>query len=298
MRNHLSIDYSAIGQRLRAYRIGASLKAEDLAKHLGISRAAVYRLENGEIVKIEVLEKLSKLLNVSIASLFGTDVEYYPTASGFFERMRQLEEKSSRINAHFDPFSILLTSPDYNRLLETMLIESHAKDRLNAKEQAEIHQIISNLAERKKRHKDMSAQIQVCSLIGVQQIERFLHLGLVGKFNIQESKRIERVLSARKEILYLIEQIEEQDSLNQVAVVNTTLPHQTFEILYRQNEPFSLAISPFRLGEFPNVTSGIASVTSAPDAIHLYENMFAKLWDEGAKKGQAIDILRNILERY
>lgn len=298
MKNHLSIDYHAIGKRLRAYRIGASLRAEDLAKHLGISRAAVYRLENGEIVKIEVLERLSKLLNVSISSLFGIEVEYYPTASGFFERMRQLEEESSRINAHFDPFSILLTSPDYDRALELMLTESYSKEQPDKKARQGIQQVISNLAERKKRHREMTPKIQVRSLIGVQQIERFLHLGLVGTFDIQVSKKMERVLSARREILHLIEQIEDQSNLNQIAVVNTALPNQTFEILYKENGPFSLAVSPFRLGEFPNINTGIASVTSAPDAIHLYEKMFEKLWDKGAKGSQAIDILRRILERY
>lgn len=298
MRNHLSIDYHAIGQRLRAYRIGASLKAEDLAKHLGISRAAVYRLENGEIVKIDVLERLSNLLNVSISSLFGTDVEYYATAGGFFERMRQLEEKSSRINAHFDPFSVLLTSPDYNRSLEIMLNESYSAQESDKNARQEIQQILANLAERKKRHKFITPKVEVCSLIGVQQIERFLHLGLVGTFDIQISKKMERVLSARKEILYLIEQIEEQDGLNQIAVINATLPNQTFEILYQDDEPFSLAISPFRLGEFPNINTGIASVTSAPDAIHLYERMFEQLWDKGAKGAGAIDILRKILDRY
>jgi transcriptional regulator with XRE-family HTH domain len=33
-----SIDYVAIGERLKAYRIGASLQAEDVAEQLGVSR--------------------------------------------------------------------------------------------------------------------------------------------------------------------------------------------------------------------------------------------------------------------
>ena len=108
-----SIDYCAIGQRLRAYRIAASLRAEDVAESLKISRAAVYRLEKGEIVKIETLERLASLLDTSFASLLGIDTEYYSSGDGFFERMRQLEEQSTHIYSHFDPFSFLLTSPDY-----------------------------------------------------------------------------------------------------------------------------------------------------------------------------------------
>ncbi|WP_286146160.1 helix-turn-helix domain-containing protein [Shigella sp. FC1967] len=78
------IDYQAIGYRLRAYRIASSLKAEDVAESLGISRAAVYRLEKGEIVKIETLDNLARLLNTSLTSLLGINTEYYSSANGFF----------------------------------------------------------------------------------------------------------------------------------------------------------------------------------------------------------------------
>jgi transcriptional regulator with XRE-family HTH domain len=53
-----SIDYVAIGERLKAYRIGASLQAEDVAEQLGVSRAVIYRIERGDIVKIETLDRL------------------------------------------------------------------------------------------------------------------------------------------------------------------------------------------------------------------------------------------------
>ncbi|SPY99621.1 transcriptional regulator [Proteus mirabilis] len=78
------IDYLSIGHRLRAYRIASSLKAEDVAESLGISRAAVYRLEKGEIVKIETLDNLARLLNTSLSSLLGINTEYYSSANGFF----------------------------------------------------------------------------------------------------------------------------------------------------------------------------------------------------------------------
>lgn len=101
------IDYLSIGHRLRAYRIASSLKAEDVAESLGISRAAVYRLEKGEIVKIETLDNLARLLNTSLSSLLGINTEYYSSANGFFERMRQLETQSSHIYTPIsNPFPI------------------------------------------------------------------------------------------------------------------------------------------------------------------------------------------------
>lgn len=295
MNTHLSIDYLSIGQRLRAYRIGASLRAEDVAKHLNISRAAVYRLEQGGLVKIDVLEKLSQLLDVSISSLLGVEVEYYATAHGFFERLRQLEHNATKIKAHFDPFSFLLTSPDYLDALETMLLESSDNEQPNSER---IQQTLTILAERKKAYSQQKEKAQIYSLIGIPQIEKFLHLGLIGNLNIQPSKKFERVLSARKEIVCLIEQLEEQNNLNQVAVVNQALPNQTFQIMYKNRTPFSLTMSPFRLGELPNIDIGIASVTSTPEAIKLYEDVFDKLWERGAKGAKGIDALKTLLDKY
>ncbi|MCF5167302.1 transcriptional regulator, partial [Pseudomonas congelans] len=40
-----------------------------------MSRAAVYRLELGKIVKLETLDRLAQLLKVSLTSLLGSDTE-------------------------------------------------------------------------------------------------------------------------------------------------------------------------------------------------------------------------------
>ncbi|MCZ7658161.1 MAG: helix-turn-helix domain-containing protein [Xanthobacteraceae bacterium] len=46
--------------------MGRGLSADDIAERIGVSRAAVYRLEKGELVKIETIEKLAELLDVSL----------------------------------------------------------------------------------------------------------------------------------------------------------------------------------------------------------------------------------------
>lgn len=117
-------NFRAIGERLRAYRLAAELRSEDVAERLDISRAAIYKLERGEIVKIDTLERLAALLGVSLANLLGVEVEYHDSAVSYFERMRQLEGRSERIVAHFDPISFLLTSSDYDVWLRHMLEES------------------------------------------------------------------------------------------------------------------------------------------------------------------------------
>lgn len=92
-----SIRVSDIGARLHAYRIGRGMSPEELAERLGISRAALYRAEKGEIFKIETLTRITNVLGVSLQSLLGIGMEYVDTAVAFFERMRQLEEESEQI---------------------------------------------------------------------------------------------------------------------------------------------------------------------------------------------------------
>ena len=286
-----SIDYCAIGQRLRAYRIAASLRAEEVAESLKISRAAVYRLEKGEIVKIETLERLASLLDTSFASLLGIDTEYYSSGDGFFERMRQLEEQSTHIYSHFDPFSFLLTSPNYLSHLAMMLKESS--------ESNEAHKYATSLSILNDRKTQFyQSAPKVINLISLRNIERFLHIGLVGNLTISPGKKSERMLLARKEVYHLIELIENQAYAPTIAITQQAIPSIAFQIFYQHDNALSLAMSPFRLGELPNVTTGIASITSSEDAIRRYRHLFDKLWQDSAKDQQAIKLLKATLDKF
>lgn len=286
-----SIDYCAIGQRLRAYRIAASLRAEDVAESLRISRAAVYRLEKGEIVKIETLERLANLLQTSLASLLGIDTEYYSSGEGFFERMRQLEEQSTHIYSHFDPFSFLLTSPNYLSHLTMMLGESS--------QTLDLQKYATTLSILKDRKTQFYQSVpKVINLISLRNVERFLHIGLVGNLNLSPGRKSERMLLAREEVYHLIALLEQQSYAPTIAITQHAIPSITFQIFYQNDNPISLAISPFRLGELPNVTTGIASITSSYDAIKRHRLLFDKLWQDSAKDQQAIDLLKATLEKF
>ena len=289
--NNSMIDYVAIGQRLRAYRIAASLKAEDVAEKLKISRAAVYRLEKGELIKVEILDRLASLLETSLTSLLGVDTEYYSSGEGFFERMRQLEQQASHIYSHFDPFSFLLTSDDYLDHLANMLAEANLPQDNN-----KIRATLAILKERKQNY--LQYFPDVINLIGLQHIERFLDLGLVGKLNISTEQRKQRCKLARQEISHLINLFEEHEEQLQIGVSQASIPSLTFQIFYQKQQPLALAMSPFRLGELPNVTTGIASITASKEAIKRHQYLFDHLWQNSAKGKQAIDLLKKTLMRY
>ena len=76
--------YDEIGNRLKAYRLGSGLSADEIANQLGISRTALYRFEKGELAKIETLERLAELLGVSIPTSTWSWYRIYTVRSYLF----------------------------------------------------------------------------------------------------------------------------------------------------------------------------------------------------------------------
>src|SRR6201987_3335479 len=120
----MPVRFDDIGNRLKAFRLGSGLSADEIASRLGISRTALYRFEKGELAKIETLEKLAELLGVSVPTLLGVGVEYIASAVAYFERMRQIEETSEHIIVLAGPISYLLASDAFDATLEEVLGES------------------------------------------------------------------------------------------------------------------------------------------------------------------------------
>ena len=257
-------DFQSIGERVRAYRIAAELRSEDVAERLNISRAAVYKLERGEIVKIDTLERLAALFGVSLANLLGVEVEYHDSAVSYFERMRQLESRSARIVAHFDPFSFLLTSEEYDGWLRHMLEESIPPLLTDAAWEQTLTRVMSILADRKAAFRQ--ARPNVTSLIGLRQIEQFLHHGLVGRLGLPPGVQLERKLAARREVARIIDMLSRDTEGIRIGIVSDNMPNETFQI-FEDAEKAYVAVSPFRLGELPNIRTGIATITTAPDAV-------------------------------
>lgn len=65
-------DRHALAQNLKQLRSGQGWSQEELAKHSGVSRIMIGRLENEGVssLSLETLEKLAEALNVDLATLF------------------------------------------------------------------------------------------------------------------------------------------------------------------------------------------------------------------------------------
>src|SRR6195952_2811246 len=95
--NSRSVRLNDIGQQLRAYRMESGLRADEIAARLGVSRAALYRYEKGEVIKLDTVQRLAELLKISPLALLGVGVEYYTRLTGYLERIRQIEETADQI---------------------------------------------------------------------------------------------------------------------------------------------------------------------------------------------------------
>jgi transcriptional regulator with XRE-family HTH domain len=291
----MPIRFDDIGNRLKAFRLGSGLSAEEIAQKLGISRTALYRFEKGELAKIETLENLAELLQVSVPTLLGVGVEYVASAISYFERMRQIEETAEHIIVLAGPISYVLASDAFDATLGEMLRES-VPDSIGsrARSLAQIEELMVVLHQRKESYR--RRQPGIVNLISASEMERFLRNGLVGRHDLPEKLRRERRALARAEAEHFIALMENQPIGVQIGIVLDTLPHTSFQI-FRQPDRQILALSPFRLGEEPNIRVGVAMITSAPEALALHEKMAKELWASALKGPAAVRFMRATMEK-
>ena len=291
----MAIRFDDIGNRLRAFRLASGLSADEIASRLDISRTALYRFEKGEVAKIETLEKLAELLQVSVPTLLGVGVEYIASAVSYFERMRQIEESSEHIIVLAGPISYLLASDAFDQALGDILRES-IPDGLPGRKRAldQVDELTAVLRQRKDNYR--RRQPGIVNLISAIEMEHFLGNGLVGRLGLPDKVRRERRAMARAEAEHFIALLEDEPIGVQIGIVPDTLPHASFQI-FRQPDRHILALSPFRLGEEPNIRVGVAMITSAPEALALHDKMAKDLWRRALKGSQAVALMRDQLAR-
>jgi transcriptional regulator with XRE-family HTH domain len=291
----MAMRFDEIGNRLKAFRLGSGLSADEIAGRLGISRTALYRFEKGELAKIETLEKLAELLCVSIPTLLGVGVEYIPSAVAYFERMRQIEETSDHIIVLAGPISYLLASDAFDRALEDVLRESVPEDATSRKRALDqVDELMKVLRQRRETYR--ARQPGVLNLIAASEMERFLANGLVGRLDLPTKMRATRRALARAEAEHFSALMADEPIGVQIGIVPDTLPHASFQI-FRQPDRQVLALSPFRLGEEPNIRVGVAMITSAPEALALHQKMARELWQRALKGPAAVEFMLDLMKR-
>jgi hypothetical protein len=214
----------------------------------------------------------------------------------YFERMRQIEETAEHIIVLAGPISYVLSSDAFDRALGDVLCESVPDGIVNRERAAaQIDELMEVLKQRKACYR--ARQPAIVNLISAAEMERFLRNGLVGRLDLPEALRRERRALARAEAEHFTALMDNEPIGVQIGIVLDTLPHTSFQI-FRQPDRQILALSPFRLGEEPNIRVGVAMITSAPEALALHEKMARELWASALKGPAAVRFMRAMMDKF
>jgi transcriptional regulator with XRE-family HTH domain len=283
--------FPQIGERLRAYRVGSGLTLEQIAERLGVSRAALYRYEAGEVVKLDTIDRLGRLFGVSMTTLLGVGIEYFSSGIVFFERLRQLEEKAHHMTIVFGPAAYVLTSDEYDETLRLALMQAEDEsDQLTAQESALLMDI---LRARKAAYRNRRPSL--ANIVSIHELARFLAQGLSLRRPASRSELSARRSMAAREVARIAEIIAHPPMGVQIGLTRRPLPTTGFQLI-RQEERSVVVTSPFRIGEQPNVRYGIATISDARDAIDVHQKLADQLWTSVLLGKIAADELRRLIK--
>jgi transcriptional regulator with XRE-family HTH domain len=289
----MSMRFTEIGQQLRAFRLESGLRAEEIAARLGVSRAALYRYEKGEVIKLDTVKRLAELLNLSPLTLLGIGVEYYNRPIAYFERLRQMEETADQVLEVFGPLCYLTTSEVYDAVLAQAFEETAEQPGADrATLLAASEQILGTLAARKRMYAARRPGI-IC-MVSLSSVRRLLESGIADGLPVSEATRLRCRQIAEVEVRRMAELMEAEPMGLQFGLLSGPEPSSHFTVL-RARDRVSLAINPFRVDTHIGRQSGVAMVTSADEAVLAHQRVAEASWREALKGAAGAARLRRLL---
>lgn len=287
--------FTEIGQQLRAYRLESGLRAEEIAARLGVSRAALYRYEKGEVIKLDTIKRLAELLKISPLSLLGIGVEYYNRPVGYFERTRQIEETADQILQVTGPLCFLTTSDLYDSAIAEVFEEAagglEGAERLAQRSQSE--QVLQILTARKRMY--ALRRPTIIAMISVGAIERLLARGVASSIPMQDRlRRLCRQVAAT-EVENIATIMDTEPMGLQFGLLVGAEPSSSFEIL-RARDRATLAINPFQNDTHPMAQTGVAMITASDEAIVAHQRVAEASWRDALKGPAGAARLRAMLK--
>ncbi|HWL81491.1 MAG TPA: helix-turn-helix transcriptional regulator [Roseomonas sp.] len=283
--------FADIGQQLRAYRLESGLRAEEIAARLGVSRAALYRYEKGEVIKLDTIRRLAELLKISPLSLLGIGVEYFSRPVAFQERLRQVEEQSDQILQVGDPYCYQTTTEAFDGALAEAWAEAadSAPERVAARAVAD--QALGLLAARKKLHQSRRANI--IAMLSEASLRRFLSEGVAGGMALSERTRTRCRLAARTEAESIANLMESVPIGLQLGLLASE-PAGNFLVL-RGRERAHVCTSPFPADMTANSSIGVGTITGADEAVMVHQRVAEAAWRSALKGAAAAARVRDLI---
>lgn len=287
--------FAEIGQQLRAYRLESGLRAEEIAARLGVSRAALYRYEKGEVIKLDTIRRLAELLKISPLSLLGIGVEYFGRPAAFQERLRQVEEQSDQVLQVGGALCYPVATDAFDGALAEAWTEiaDASPDRLLARTQTE--QMLGLLAARKKLQQ--SRKPNIIAILAEGAIQRMLADGVASGLNLSERARMRCRLAARAEAEQIAEQMESVPIGLQIGLIAGPEPSGPFMVL-RGRDRAHVVGSAFAPDAHPTSTTGVAFITAADEAVGTHQRVAEAAWRDALKGAEAAARVRALIKAH
>ncbi|UFN50937.1 helix-turn-helix domain-containing protein [Roseomonas sp. OT10] len=285
--------FADIGQQLRAYRLESGLRAEEIAARLGVSRAALYRYEKGEVIKLDTIRRLAELLKISPLSLLGIGVEYFSRPLALHERLRQVEEQTDQILQVGGALCVQVSTMALETALAGAFSESAdaSTERLAARAAAE--QSLGQLAARKRLYQQRRPSI--IAMLGEGALRRLLADGVAAGLPISEATRLACRQAARAEAENIAELMQSEPMGLQLGLLPAADPAGPFIVL-RDRERAHLCANPFAPDVPPLTAIGVGMITSADEAVSIHQRVAETVWRDALKGATAAARVRMLIQ--
>lgn len=285
--------FADVGQQLRAYRLESGMRAEEIAARLGVSRAALYRYEKGEVIKLETIRRLAELLKISPLSLLGIGVEYFSRPTAFAERLRNLEEQADQLLQVGGRLVQPLTTDAFDGAMTEAWTEAAESSPDRGLARSAIEQAVQTLAQRKRNHQ--ARRPNVTAILSEGAVRRFLTDGVCSGLAVPERTRTRCRIAAAAEMASVASMMENAPIGLQIGIAHGAEPAGAFRII-RGRDRAHVVTSPFNIDNLPWISTGVTAITSADDAVGAHQRVAETLWRDALKGAEGAARIRALIK--
>lgn len=284
--------FADIGQQLRAYRMESGMRAEEIAARLGVSRAALYRYEKGEVIKLETIRRLAELLKVSPLSLLGIGIEYFARPAAFQERLRGLEEQADQVLLVGDAYILPITGDAFDGALAEAWTQAISAGTERTVQLAAVEQTLATLAARKRTHAQKRPNLT--AVLSEAALARFLEEGVAPGLLVPDATRNRCREAARHEAENLAKLMENVPIGLQIGLATGSQPSAGFMVL-RGRDRAHVVTSPIAADTPPGAIAGVAGITAAEEGIAVHQRVAEAMWRDATKGATAAERVRELV---
>lgn len=284
--------FADIGQQLRAYRLESGLRAEEIAARLGVSRAALYRYEKGEVIKLDTIRRLAELLKISPPSLLGIGVEYFSRPPAMQERLRQVEEGAEQVLQVGGALCFHVQTEAHDGALAEAMAEAAdaSPERLIARAAAD--QMLGLLQARRRLY--AARKPSIIAMLGEGALRRLLAEGVGGALATSDRVRARCRAAARNEAEAVADLMAAEPMGLQLGLLAGADPAAPFLVL-RGRDRAHLVAGAFPADAHPTAAVGVGTVTASDEAVAIHQRVAEAAWRDAVKGQAAANRVREIL---